>query len=155
MTRVWEFLAALALFAMFAVLVVHWNDLPDRVPSHFDLAGNPTRWTGPYRLWFMPVLGLGLYVLLTVLTKVRVRYNVPFGLDSSREDVRREARGMLTAMKAVVLLGFAWIHVQVMMIALGLLKSPGPWAMLGLVGATMVVTAVYVWRFRRIARGEA
>ena len=58
-------------------------------------------------------------------------------------------------MKAVVLLGFAWIHVQVMMIALGLLKSPGPWAMLGLVGATMVVTAVYVWRFRRIARGEA
>ena len=107
MTRVWEFLAALALFAMFAVLVVHWNDLPDRVPSHFDLAGNPTRWTGPYRLWFMPVLGLGLYVLLTVLTKARVQYNVPFGLDSNREDVRREARGMLTAMKAVMMLGFA------------------------------------------------
>ena len=72
MTRVWEFLAALALFAMFAVLVVHWNDLPDRVPSHFDLAGNPTRWTGPYRLWFMPVLGLGLYVLLTEIGRAHV-----------------------------------------------------------------------------------
>ena len=150
MMRAWEFLAALALFSMFAVLVIHWGDLPDRVPSHFNLAGEPDRWTGPYRLWFMPIFGALLYGVLTVLPRKGVRYNVPFGLDQSRPDVRSQVEEMLTVLKAVILVGFAALHIQVVMIAMGLLRSPGPWMVAGLVASTGVTVTIYLLRLSKL-----
>lgn len=52
--------------------------LPDRIPTHFDIAGHPNAWGPPEFLWFLPAVAAGLYVLLTVLGSIRYRrFNLP------------------------------------------------------------------------------
>ena len=41
--------------------------LPDRVPTHFDISGRPNAWGSPGMLWILPAVGLGLYLLMTLL----------------------------------------------------------------------------------------
>jgi uncharacterized membrane protein len=52
--------------------------LPDRIPTHFDISGQPNAWGPPTMLWLLPVIGTGLYVLMTALAAIRFRrYNLP------------------------------------------------------------------------------
>jgi len=52
--------------------------LPDRIPTHYDLSGQPNAWGSPAFLWFLPLVATGVYLLLTVLGSIRYRrYNLP------------------------------------------------------------------------------
>ncbi|HEY1577977.1 MAG TPA: DUF1648 domain-containing protein [Terracidiphilus sp.] len=52
--------------------------LPDRIPTHFDISGQPNGWGSPQALWILPVVGLGLFLLMTALAAIRfTRYNLP------------------------------------------------------------------------------
>ena len=145
MRRAWEVLATTALVLMWGVLAVHWHDVPDRIPSHFDAAGNPTRWTGPYRVWFMPITASLLYLTLTVLARLQLRR-------TDRANFRETLAEMMTSVKAVAMVGSLWLHVQVMMIAIGILKSPGPLSTLVSVGAVTVAASLYSVRLWHISR---
>lgn len=52
--------------------------LPDRIPTHFDISGQPNAWGPPGFLWFLPVVAAGIYLLMTVLGSIRFRkYSLP------------------------------------------------------------------------------
>jgi uncharacterized membrane protein len=52
----------------YVYLATIWNDLPDRVPTHFNLAGNVDTWSGKTTLIFLPgALGLGIYLLMLII----------------------------------------------------------------------------------------
>jgi uncharacterized membrane protein len=52
--------------------------LPDRMPTHFDISGQPNAWGSPGTLWILPVVGAGLYLLMTVLASIQFRsFNLP------------------------------------------------------------------------------
>ena len=45
--------------------------LPDRIPTHFNISGQPNAWGPPKMLWLLPVIGTGLYVLMTALASIQ------------------------------------------------------------------------------------
>jgi uncharacterized membrane protein len=52
--------------------------LPLRIPTHFDISGQPNAWGSPQMLWLLPLIGTGLYLLMTILASIRFRrYNLP------------------------------------------------------------------------------
>ena len=52
--------------------------LPDRIPTHFDISGQPNGWGPAGVLWFLPIVAAGIYLLLTVLGSIQFRrYNLP------------------------------------------------------------------------------
>jgi uncharacterized membrane protein len=52
--------------------------LPDRVPTHFDVSGQPNGWGSTSFLWLLPIVATGIYLLMTVLGNIRFRrYNLP------------------------------------------------------------------------------
>ena len=54
------------------------DPLPDRIPTHFDISGNPNAWGSPRMLMLLPVIATGLYLLMTILGSIRTaRYNLP------------------------------------------------------------------------------
>jgi uncharacterized membrane protein len=54
------------------------ESLPDRIPTHFNIAGQPNAWGSRDFLWFLPCVAAGLYLLLTVLGNIRFRrFNLP------------------------------------------------------------------------------
>lgn len=151
MRRVWNILAAVALFVMFAMLAIHWDDLPERIPTHYDISGQPNRWGPKANVFWLPGTGALIFVLLTVISRRRdVRFNVPFGLDQGRPDVRQEIQSTLASLKGVMLVLLAAMQVQFLMYAMGLSGPPGPVPVLSLVLGTFVTLGVHLMRLRRL-----
>jgi hypothetical protein len=44
------------------LLLRAWSSLPDEIPTHFGIGGEPDRWGGRVQVWIIPIVGLGLYV---------------------------------------------------------------------------------------------
>jgi uncharacterized membrane protein len=52
----------------YVYLAMIWSKLPDQVPTHFNLAGNPDDWSSRTALLFLPgALGAGIYLLMLLI----------------------------------------------------------------------------------------
>ena len=52
----------------YAYLATIWNELPDKVPTHFNIDGKANGWSDKTTLLFIPgVLGIGIYFLMLVI----------------------------------------------------------------------------------------
>jgi uncharacterized membrane protein len=59
------------LILLFLLAAAAWGTAPDRVPVHWNLAGQPDRWGGRFEgLLAVPFEALGLYLLLLLLPRV-------------------------------------------------------------------------------------
>ena len=86
--------------------------LPDRIPTHFDISGQPNAWGTPGFLWFLPVVAAGLYVLLTVLGSIRFRrYNLPVAVTEANLPFIQEQTILMVAwIKCEMLCLFAYLQ---------------------------------------------
>lgn len=72
--------------------------LPGRIPTHFDISGQPNAWGPPGFLWFLPVVAAGLYLLMTVLGSIQFRrYNLPVPVTESNLPFIQEQTGVMVA----------------------------------------------------------
>jgi uncharacterized membrane protein len=86
--------------------------LPDRVPTHFDISGQPNAWGSPAILWVLPAVGAGLYLLFTGLASVRFRsYNLPVRVTQANLPLIQEKTSeMIAWIKTEMLCLFVYIQ---------------------------------------------
>ena len=86
--------------------------LPQRVPTHFGLSGKPDAWGSPQMLWLLPLIGAGLYLLMTVLGSVRFRrYNLPVRVTEANLSFIQEQTAVMVAWIKFEVLGlFTYIQ---------------------------------------------
>jgi uncharacterized membrane protein len=114
MRKIAEFvsIAALAALALIAVNALHGpQHLPDKIPVHFDAAGQPNGWDSSKALLFLPGMGAGLYVLLTVIARFPSLFNYPVtATDANRARLETLAQSLLAWIKAEILTMFVWLE---------------------------------------------
>jgi uncharacterized membrane protein len=89
------------LILMFLLAAAAWGTAPDRVPVHWNLAGQPNRWGGRFEgLLAVPFEALGLYLLLLLLPR----------LDPGRANYATFASSY-ASLRLLVLLFFAGLEV--------------------------------------------
>jgi uncharacterized membrane protein len=111
-----EAFAVAILLAIFAVVAGDWNDLPLRMPVHFNVHGNPDGFGGKKLLLVLPLAAISSYVLLTVASRNTKLVNLPMDIDRDAPGVRALLQSMAIALKVVVLATFlyiAWTMVRV------------------------------------------
>jgi uncharacterized membrane protein len=133
---------------MFATVAVYWNQLPDRVPTHFNASGNPNVWGPKGGIWILPITGVGIYVSLTVLSGFAAYFSVPFAVDRSRPEVLSLLRRTAIAMKTTMVLTFAYISWATVRTALGAATGLGP-ILLPVTLSVIIVPAWFLIRLRR------
>jgi len=86
--------------------------LPDRVPTHFDISGQPNAWGSPGILWILPAAGLGLYSLMTALASIQFRsYNLPVRVtEVNLPFIQRKTSEMVAWIKMEILCLFVLIQ---------------------------------------------
>ena len=57
----------------FIYAAVAWNSLPNQIPTHWGISGQPDDWGGKISILLMPVISLSVYLLFTVLPKLDPR----------------------------------------------------------------------------------
>ncbi|MDR3741147.1 MAG: DUF1648 domain-containing protein [Terracidiphilus sp.] len=77
--------------------------LPDRVPTHFDVAGNPNAWGSPSGLLLLPVIALCVYLLISVVARFPQSFNYPVRVTPANvERLRNATLDMLSWVKAEI-----------------------------------------------------
>ena len=118
----------LAMAAMFAAAAWTWRGAPERVPVHWNLAGQVDRYGGKVEgLLFVPLLTIAIYALLIVLPR----------FDPGRANYARFA-GAYTVIRIAVVTVMALIYGVTILSILGRPVDVATWVPL-LVGAMFVL----------------
>ena len=87
------------------------NRLPDRIPTHFDLAGNPDGWGSPRTLLVLPVIALVLYLVITLVALFPSVFNYPVRVTAeNRARLEELALGMIAWLKAELVCFFTGLQ---------------------------------------------
>lgn len=109
-------------------LIVQWGNIPDQVPGHFNAAGEVDRWGSKYELFILPIIGLFLFFMFSLLEKAPHTHNYPKRLNEQNvEQFYLQSRKLLNTVKNLCLLVFAFLIVQIVRVALGDIESLGLW----------------------------
>ncbi|MCQ2567219.1 MAG: DUF1648 domain-containing protein [Mogibacterium sp.] len=95
------------ILAMILMLVFNWNDLPDKVPTHFTVAGVPDGYGSRSALIWEPVVALAVFLLITIAQRFPDSWNFPVKITAENKD--REymlAAIMLNAVKVITVVLF-------------------------------------------------
>jgi hypothetical protein len=77
--------------------------LPERVPTHFDAAGNANAWGSPWGMILLPVIAFGVYLLMSVVARFPQSFNYPV----------RKTPENLPRLQDVTLNMLAWVKAQI------------------------------------------
>ncbi|MCG3121548.1 MAG: hypothetical protein ALAOOOJD_04703 [bacterium] len=122
-----EFLGAMGLLLMFIVIAQYWPSLPERIPSHFGVSGQPDAWSGKSMLLILPVIAAVLYAGLTVLSRYPHLYNYAWPITEANAAAQyRLAREMIIVLKTEIVWLFAYVNWQTIQTALGRAQGLGP-----------------------------
>ena len=100
-----------SLVVVVALPVFAWSGLPDRVPIHFGVSGEPDRWANRNMVWFLPVIGLITCFPMAVLTRYPHIYNYPWTItEENAPALYHLSRSMLIWLSAECALLFVYIE---------------------------------------------
>ncbi|MEH7226266.1 DUF1648 domain-containing protein [Bacillus sp. JJ1566] len=97
--KILELLSILFLVGIYVFIIVNWNEIPDRVPTHFNFAGEPDRWGGKASALILPIIATFLFKLMFILSKFPHIHNYPVKItNENAEGMYRISRKMLIVM---------------------------------------------------------
>lgn len=108
--RILEGLAGAATLLLLVLPAVYYNDLPDQIPTHFNAAGTPDGFGARFTVWFMPLLGVVLYLFMTILNRFPHQFNylVTITPDNAKHQYTAATR-LVRGLKTGILLLFVFI----------------------------------------------
>ena len=158
MRKVLELIGAAALAALFWITCAAMtgpNRLPDKIPTHFDIAGNPNAWGSSSSLFLIPVVGLVLYLSITIVSQFPSVFNYPVRITpENRPRLQALAVHMITWLKVETICLFLWIQSSTIGSArhqaLGLPLMLMPFSLL----AVFLTMSWYIVAMRRAAKPQ-
>lgn len=135
MNRRWVGGALVGLMVLLSLAV--WSQLPDRIPTHWNLRGEVDGWSGRFTGAFMaPMIGLAVWLLLPALRR----------LDPRKANYERFRDTFFVIVNCVVLF-IAAVHALMLGAALGL-PIDMTRAVFGLIGLAFIVLGNFLPRIR-------
>ena len=135
--RIANIICIIVIAIMVILLVLNWNSLPDKVPTHFTFDGTADAFGSKSSLLREPIIAAALYLLITVAQHFPQIWNFPVQLTA--ENMEREylmGSIMLNAVKVMMTILF-------LLTLLSALVSGFPaWPMMIGIAITLVVPIV-------------
>lgn len=126
--KIWDFIGGGLFVLSILYIFVIWGQLPEKIPGHFNGAGEVNRWGSKIEIIILPFIGIFLWILLGLLEKAPHMHNYPARLNESNvEAFYLNSRKGLNETKNLCLILFAAISFQMVRIALGEAESMGWW----------------------------
>ncbi len=144
--KVLELLAMLAIVAMCLLIIFHYSELPDRIPHHFNAAGEPDAWGGKLFLLGIPTGAIVLYYLLRLIAQYPNLGNFPVKI--TEENAERQfllVIRMVRALNLVIQLLLLCILIWIIRVGLGKSVFPANYLVFTLVIAILGVVGLYTY----------
>jgi len=145
-----EVLAFLGVIFLVGIATYYYPRLPASIPQHFDFRGDPDGWGGKSVLLIMPILGVLLFTLLSVLSRFPHMFNYPWPI--TENNARRQyaiSRQMLSAVKLVLVATFSYITWSIISTALGMGNGLGLSFMMIETPLLVIIIGFYLFKAKR------
>nr|WP_106779752.1 DUF1648 domain-containing protein [Lysinibacillus timonensis] len=131
--------------------IVNWGSIPDQIPGHFNGAGEVDRWGSKYELIILPIIGMFLFVFMTLFEKAPHMHNYPERLNEDNvEQFYLNSRKMLNIIKNICLITFAVLLVQIIRVAKGEIHTLGNWFLPLLIVAVVIPIVIGLYKSSKI-----
>lgn len=104
--RILEGVAAAGLIVLWVLPAAYYNDLPDTIATHFNAAGEADGYGPRITLWLLPLIGLGLYIGLTLVNRYPRIFNYPVKI--TPENAERQYQ-LATRLIRMLKTGIMWL----------------------------------------------
>ncbi len=150
--RALDTLSLIGLIAIWILTTYIYQQLPDRVPTHYDFSGHIDRYGGPGFIWLFPILSSALYALLTFINRHPEWFNVPVKLTPDNKSVQLAlATQLIRWLKCVLILFFNYFVVETAYNATHVGTFAGGLDVLVFVALIFCLIGVYIVKMRRRA----
>ena len=123
-----EQLSVLFLVLLTGLSVYVFIKTPDIIPVHFGISGKPDSYGSKWALIILPVVGLGSYLLLTMLNRYPHIFNYPVTItEQNAEKQYAVATRMLRCIKLAILVLLVMIVLFTYLTTLGIVDGVGAW----------------------------
>jgi len=141
-----EGITYLVIFLLIAIPAFYYNQLPDKVPTHFDAAGNPDDYGSKQMIWLLPVIGIFLFAVLHQVTKYPHTFNYLKAI--TEDNALRQytlASRLMRALNLVVCSMFCYITWQSVQVALARATGLGHFFLIIFLAIMTGVTGYYIY----------
>jgi len=116
----------LGLILLIALPAFYYNKLPETIPIHFGLDGQPDSYGQKATIWVLTIIGVMTFSLLSVITKFPHTFNYTVKITEANAKTQYKiAIQMLHTLNAICTLGFAYISYVIIQNGLGNTKGLG------------------------------
>lgn len=148
----WFFdVASLAGLILMAGSLIYFSPmLPETIPTHFGFSGEPDAWGSKTTLLILPMTGLVLYILLTVVGLVPHTYNYLWAI--TEKNARAQyvlAKALLGWLKVEIIWFFSYMVWKTIMISLGKAEGMGQESVLIFLVIIFGTIGIYFFRSTR------
>ena len=145
-----EGMAILLIIVSFALPFIYYNKLQGEIPTHYNLLGQPDKWSQYRVIWLIPIIGLIIFVLFSILNKYPFFYRYPVKITDSNAQYlytlgARSVR-VLKLLVAGVILCFTFQNIK---IGLGLADSISQYCIPVFLIASILLFLVMIFKMRR------
>jgi uncharacterized membrane protein len=100
--------------------LANYYALPDILPRHFNISGQPDGYWNKENIWFLPTIILIAYIGLTILGRYPKSFNYPYEITIENADSQyRNSVLMIRTLKTLIVLMFAYMTYATVRIGLG------------------------------------
>ena len=108
-------------------LVSSWKIIPSEIPAHYNVLGEVDRWGSKGEMLILPLIGLLMWIGMTVLEKFPHVYNY---INLTKENAHAQylnGRLLINVLKNEIVLLFSYITWKSVQVAIGEQDSLGVW----------------------------
>lgn len=141
----------LGVVSLFTIPAIFYGDLPDQIPIHYNFQGEPDNWSGKKMIFFMPIIGSFLCLLMYYLKDKPELYNYPVPVtEENRAHLFVLGKEMILVLN--VLIVFLFNYINFISIKTGLNDQEGlpPYFGWALLAFFLLFMGYYIWRFKQV-----
>lgn len=143
--RVLEVLGWIGAGLLIFLPIYYYADLPEIIPQHFDVNGNPDGFGSKGILWFLPIIGVVTYVGLAIINKYPHTFNYLHKITAENaERSYTNATKMIRVLNTSIVCFFTLITYFTIQIALGNATQIPPYYLYGFLCLILGIVGYYV-----------
>ncbi|MDR9398545.1 MAG: DUF1648 domain-containing protein [Salibacter sp.] len=146
-----EVLGWLALLAIWILSIYQYFFLPDEIPIHFNLSGEPDNYGSKGFILSLPVIASLLFLGLTALNNYPHLFNYPSEITQENAEVQyRLATRLIRILKFSIVLIFLLLAVKVSLITNSDFVLLGPFLMPVILGLVFIPIGRYLYQLSKV-----
>jgi uncharacterized membrane protein len=123
-----EMFGWLALILLWGYVVNNYPDIPDRIPTHFNVSGIADNYGNKPSIFFLPVIGATIFIGISILGRYPHIFNYPVAITKlNAERQYRNSLRMMRYLKFIIVSTFLIIEYQSIQAAKGRSEGLGAW----------------------------